>query len=494
MLAMHERDRLAPVALAREHPVAELEIDLFPADALLLKVGDHGRNGLAHLQAVQETGIDHLAVAAVRVGLLFDVAALDDLDDRQAEFLCKIVVALVVRGDRHDRARAVAHEHIVGRPDRDLLAGHRVDRGHAFERHARFFLCKLATLKIALERRRLLVGSHLVEVLDAALQRLDDGVLGRYDHVGRAKQRVAAGRIDEQALVGIRDAEPDLRALAPADPVLLLRLDLIEIVHKIEIVDEPFRILGDLQHPLRTHHAHDLAAAALAAPVHDLLVRKADLAARAEIDRDLRLVGKPLLKEFQEDPLRPLVVLGIGRVHLAGIVEGIAETLQLLAETRHIVMCDLCGVDPRLDGIVLRRQAERVVADGEEHVIALHAALSRNDVHCGERARMADVQSLSGWIGKLDQAVEFRLVMRALRFKAALVRPALLPFQLNVFRVIAFRHTLCILPNSARNRAPGQLIHNIIMYNAAAVLSIKGRLKPAANPCKKIFKKHRRGS
>ncbi|MPM92700.1 hypothetical protein SDC9_139835 [bioreactor metagenome] len=66
-------------------------------------------------------------------------------------------------------------------------------------------------------------------------------------------------------------------------------------------------------------------------------------------------------------------------------------------------------VNARLDGVVLRRQAECVVADGVEHVIALHAAFARDDVHCGERARVADVQALPGRVGKLDHGKILRL-------------------------------------------------------------------------------------
>ena len=47
--------------------------------------------------------------------------------DRQVERLGELEVALVVAGDGHDRAGAVAHQHVVGDPDRDRLAVHRVD-------------------------------------------------------------------------------------------------------------------------------------------------------------------------------------------------------------------------------------------------------------------------------------------------------------------------------------------------------------------------------
>ena len=48
--------------------------------------------------------------------------------DRQAELLRKLVVALIVCWYRHDRPRAVPGEHVVGDPNRNLLAVDRVDR------------------------------------------------------------------------------------------------------------------------------------------------------------------------------------------------------------------------------------------------------------------------------------------------------------------------------------------------------------------------------
>ena len=52
----------------------------------------------------------------------------DDAPDRQPEPAGKRVVALVVGGHGHDRARAVAGQDVVGDPDRDALAVDRVER------------------------------------------------------------------------------------------------------------------------------------------------------------------------------------------------------------------------------------------------------------------------------------------------------------------------------------------------------------------------------
>src|SRR5207245_8110781 len=52
----------------------------------------------------------------------------DDDAHRQAVLARELEVALVVARHRHDRARAVAHQHEVADPDGDALAAERVRR------------------------------------------------------------------------------------------------------------------------------------------------------------------------------------------------------------------------------------------------------------------------------------------------------------------------------------------------------------------------------
>jgi len=98
-------------------------------------------------------------------------------------------------------------------------------------------------------------------------------------------------------------------------------------------------------------------------------------------------------------------------------------------------------VNARFDGVVLRGQAERVVADREEHVIALEAALAADDVHRRERPRVADMQPLPGRVGEFDQAVEllFRVILD--RLEAMRVRPFALPFELDRVVVVPVGHS-----------------------------------------------------
>ena len=97
-----DRDRLAPVALAREDPVAELVGDLAAAAAARLESADDRALGLGRRQAVELAAAHGDAVVDVR-GLERVVqppVRAHDLDDRQTEARREREVALVVRRAR----------------------------------------------------------------------------------------------------------------------------------------------------------------------------------------------------------------------------------------------------------------------------------------------------------------------------------------------------------------------------------------------------------
>ena len=167
--AVDKGDRLAPVALAGEDPVAQLVVDLFMAPSLLDGVLLHRGDGLLDGHAVQEAGVDHdTGVVLEREGFLRDVAALDDLDDGQAELRGEVPVALVVARNAHDDTGAVAHQNVVRDEHRHDLTGRGVDDLDAVETNAGLVLVQLAALKVALAGGRSLIGLDLVPVLDDA--------------------------------------------------------------------------------------------------------------------------------------------------------------------------------------------------------------------------------------------------------------------------------------------------------------------------------------
>ena len=98
-----------------------------------------------------------------------------------------------------------------------------------------------------------------------------------------------------------------------------------------------------------------------------------------------------------------------------------------------------------LNGVVLCGQAEGVIADGEQDVVALHPLLPADDVHGGEGPGVAHVEPLAGGIGKLDQAEELlpSLVPRD-GGEGLLLQPLLLPLFLNAGKIVF--HILLLIP------------------------------------------------
>ncbi len=100
-----------------------------------------------------------------------------------------------------------------------------------------------------------------------------------------------------------------------------------------------------------------------------------------------------MLEQLEEDPLGPLVVLGIGGIHAAVPVKAVAQHLQLAGEVLDVLLCDHGGVHMVLDGEVLRGQTEGVKSDGEQDVVALHTFFAGDHVDGRKGAGMAHMES-----------------------------------------------------------------------------------------------------
>src|SRR5207244_3123062 len=99
---------------------------------------------------------------------------------------------------------------------------------------------------------------------------------------------------------------------------------------------------------------------ALAETVDHLLVRHDAHILRTPIDRRLLPEGDPRLEELQKDPLRPLVVAGVGGRELVTPVEHAPETPQLTAEGLDVLGDELRGMRADRERVVLGVNAERV--------------------------------------------------------------------------------------------------------------------------------------
>src|SRR5256884_2762680 len=109
---------------------------------------------------------------------------------------------------------------------------------------------------------------------------------------------------------------------------------------------------------------------ALAETVDHLLVRHDAHILRTPIDRRLLPEGDPRLEELQEDPLRPLVVAGVGGRELVTPVEHAPEAPQLPAEGLDVLRDELRGMRADRERVVLGVNAERVEPDRLAHGVS----------------------------------------------------------------------------------------------------------------------------
>ena len=207
------RERLTPIALAREDGIAQTVVDLHASDALLGDEFLRSGNGFLHSQSVEREAVKALLALTRRVGddaflgveaLLRDVGPLDERDDGQTKMLGKGIVAAVVSRYGHDGARTISGEHILRNPDRDGIARQRVDGvrtgehtrdlavGHTLQLSALFDI-----VDIFVHLGFLLLSGHLADIVR----------LGGEHHKRHAEHGVGTGSEDGELHVGVLDLE-----------------------------------------------------------------------------------------------------------------------------------------------------------------------------------------------------------------------------------------------------------------------------------------------
>ena len=178
------------------------------------------------------------------------------------------------------------------------------------------------------------------------------------------------------------------------------------------------------------------AAAALTDAAYNLFICQYTLAGGAPVHRHFLLIGQTMLEELQENPLGPLVVIGIGGIDFPGPVKGETQALELVLEVGYIVLGDDFRVDVILDGIVLGGQTKGVPAHGIENIIAFHTALAGQNIQCGIGARMTHMQTLSRRIGEFHQRIELGLGVIIGGGKGIFLFPDILPFLFHCGKIV----------------------------------------------------------
>ena len=442
-LAVDDRDRAAPVALARDAPVPQAELHLAGGDPLPFEPPGHRLEGLVRAHPVEEARIDHPPVLDIggvgdhEAGRILSLGA-DHGRVAEPVLVREIEVALVVRRAAEHRAGAVLHQHEVRHVDRQLpgrvqgmadgqagveavLLG-RVDRG--------------------------LGGAGAAALLDEGLQLGPvGGQGGRQRVVGRdrqelgAEQRVGPGRVDGHRLGGPGhrpgQGEPDLQPLGAADPVLLHQPDLLgPAVQPVEGGQQVLGEIRDLEEPLGQLALLHQGAGAPAAPVDHLLVGQHRVVHRVPVHLGGAAGDEALVQEIQEHALLVLVVVGIAGRDLPAPVERQAHGLQLVAHRCDVGVGPVPRVDLALHGGVLGGQPEGVPAHRVQHVEAAGALVAGD--HVAHRV-VADVAHVDPprRVGEHLQHVVFRARVAVVGLEQALRGPGLLPARLGILGVVA---------------------------------------------------------
>ena len=475
-LVKHDRERLAPVPLPAEQPVAQPIVHLPPALPLFLQPVDDLTLRVFLALPIEETRVHRRTVARVRLPVEI-LRGPHRPHDRQPERLGELPVPLVLPRHRHDRARAIPHQHVVRHPHRDRLPRHRVDRAHP-QRHARLVLA-LLPLDVAPVPRHLHVPSHRVVIalrVRHAQHRVHQRVLRRHHHKSRPEQRVGPRREHPQRdplkpRRRVLERKVNVRPLALADPLRLLDPRRRGPVEVVQVTQQPVRIRRDPELPLTQRLPQHREAAPLAPPVDHFLIRQrrpqlgapvhrllADIRQPVRIDdrplrlfielrpRELLTPGRPHLAvlarvrvehrgpfpalqfldqlrdrppplgrhvvprvvDLEKDPLRPPVIPLVDRPELARPVVAEAEPLQLTPEVVDRLLRRHLGVHPRLDRVLLGRQAERVPPHRVQHVEPAHPLVPAQNIRRRVPLRVPHVQARPARIREHVQAIKLR--------------------------------------------------------------------------------------
>ena len=453
---MNNRDRTAPITLARNSPVAQAELNFLFAQIFCSKVAGNRIKSLLEIKTIIFAGIYADTVFFACIPLMPGAYAerlcvdRDYLFDRKVIFLCKRKIPLIMCRNSHYRAFAVAHQHIVGRPQGQLFTGERMGNKqagvHALLFHRRHIgLSRTAAFTFGDE-----LGQPEIIFCCLGCQRM----LGGYRHISCAHQCVGAGGINLEHTGGAHACrvvgKMNFAAVALADPVALHGFHLLRpTIQRVEALQQLLGILSDAKKIHRDVALFHQRAGTPAASVDDLFVGQHGVILRIPVHRGGLLVDDAFLEQAREQPLLPAIIFRAAGSHFARPVDAQPETLQLLAHVIDVVVSPRGGRHIIGHCGIFCGQAERIPAHRLHHIKTFHAVIARQHIADGIVAHVPHMQ-LAGRIRKHRQTVIFWLVGLFVGNKRLAAIPVLLRLLFDTLgKVIGLHVSLWLFNNGA---------------------------------------------
>ena len=344
-----------------------------------------------------------------------------------------------MRRATENRAGAVIHQNEIGDIDRQLPAG--------VERMQRLDAGIEAELLGGIDRR--LRRAHVAALFDEVRELRNfsppprrQRMIRRDRHEFRAEQSVGPRGENLQLVLFVRCGrrikhEAQQQSFRSADPVLLHQPDFVgPAVERIERLQKIFRIVADLEKPLRQLALLDVGARAPAAAVDHLLIGEHGLVDRIPVHLRLLALDQPRFQKVEKHLLLMLVISRVAGRDLARPVERQAHRLELLLHRRDVVVGPVFRMHLAVDGGVFRRHAEGVPAHRMQHGVAHGAFEARHNVAHRVVAHVPHVDA-PRWVGEHLEHVIFRPRVVVLGREDASIGPDLLPTGLGLAGVIA---------------------------------------------------------
>ena len=448
-IAMHDGDRRAPVALARQAPIAQAELGHALAHAFALAKGNGGVDGGdagLHLVAREARNVadgfglgGHVGRATVFGAgeIIFAGFGHIGRDDGQVIFAGKFKVAFVMGRAAEDRAGAVIHQDEVGDIDGQFGGGiKRVTHAQAGVMPELLGLFDGLGGGAALSA----FGTEGRYGVVLGFQFLGDGMIRRDADETCAQKRVGAGRVDFDAVVTadrIHQTEGELQAARLADPVFLHQAHLGgPIIKTVERVEQFVGHVGDLEEPLRQLATLNLGAGAPTLAVDHLFIGQNRHIDRVPVHHGVLAVDEATFQHVEEQRLLLTVVFGVAGGKHARPVDAEAKRLHLFDHGVDVLIGPIGGMPALRHGGVFGGHAKGIEPHRMQNIVPGGEFVARDHVAHRIVAHMPDMDAARG-VGEHFEHVILGLVGGHGRKERAGLFPGALPFRLDLGGVVA---------------------------------------------------------